>query len=435
MWRALLLKDRDAALLYNNEKSLYAVLSFFFFALYVPGVSWLYNAGMWIVFAYCFFYNNLAEKISLLKRRPALLLMILFFLLNCISALFSDNIKEGVSWAGIRLSLLIFPISIGSLYIRSLLKDRIILSFSLAATLAAAGSLAWGAWRAVRQSDFSLLYNDNLSGILNLQSVYFALLINLAIFGYAYLLVRKSLPVKNFVMIPVFLLLAVVHFLLASRVAIIFLYSSVFIFAACLVAQKRKIPQGITLLLILLLGGFSLVKFFPKTINRFRELGYTQFDFKSQAKESHFNVAVTADQWNGANIRIAVWQCAWQVTQQHLLLGTGIGDKMDDLNKQYAKNGFQFGIKNTRNVHNNYLDTWMTMGLLGLVLLLAGFFVLPLCQCLKGRDWYGMIIVLSFAFSLVTETYMDRTVGNTFLAFFLSFIASYKKPNAGPSGY
>ena len=435
MWRALLLKDRDAALLYSNEKRLYAVLSFFFLALYVPGVSWLYNAGMWMLFVCSFFHNPLSEKISLLKRRPALLLMIAFFLLNCVSALLSDNIEEGISWVGIRLSLLIFPLCIGSLYIRNLLKQRIILSFSAAVTVAAAGSLFWGVWRAVRQADFSLMYNDNLSGVLNLQSVYFALLINLAIFGYTYLMMKKSLPVKNAVMLPVFLLLAVVHFLLASRVAIIFLYSSGIIFAACLAVKSGKSKQGMALVLGLLLGGLLLVKFFPKTINRFRELGYTQFDFKSQAKESHFNVPVTASQWNGANIRIAVWQCAWQVTQQHLLLGTGIGDKMDDLNKQYAKNGFTFGIRTTRNVHNNYLDIWMTMGLPGLLLLLAGFLVLPLYQCIKSSDWYGMIIVLSFAFSMVPETYMDRTAGNTFLAFFLSFIASYKKPAGSQPAY
>ena len=75
------------------------------------------------------------------------------------------------------------------------------------------------------------------------------------------------------------------------------------------------------------------------------------------------------------------------------------------------------------------------MGRVFRMLLLAGFFVLPLYQCVKGSDWYGMIIVLSFAFSLVPETYMDRTVGNTFLAFFLSFIASYKKPITGQEDY
>ena len=101
---------------------------------------------------------------------------------------------------------------------------------------------------------------------------------------------------------------------------------------------------------------------------------------------------------------------------------------MDELKKQYAAKGFIFGIQTNRSVHNTYLDVWMSLGLIGLLIFLAGCFVLPSIACAKLADWYGLLIITCFFISIFTETYLDRTVGNTIFSFFLSFIACYKKP-------
>jgi len=427
--KTILLRDFSAQVLTSKEKILYFLLLFFFFALYMPGISWLYNVAMWLFFVYSFFFNTLTEKWALLKRRKEIILMLSFFLLNLISALLSSNQKEGIAFAGFRIGLLVIPLAIGTLYIKPNLKDRIIFAFAVATACAATGSIIWALFQSVKYHDASLLYNDNLSVILNLQSIYFAMMINLAIFSFVYLLVKKSGLINKSLLAPALLILFVVHFLLASRIGIIILYSAIFIFATQHIIRNRKILEGVTLIMGLLLGIFLLLKFFPKTINRFKELTYTKFDFKSEGKESHFNVALTADQWNGANVRMAVWQCAWAVTKNNLLFGTGIGDKMDVLRKEYAKNQFTVGVKTNRNVHNNYLDVWMSLGLVGFIIFLIGFFILPVFRCLQTNDWYGIAIIAAFMLALFSESYMDRTMGNTLLGFFLAFISSYKKPS------
>ena len=53
---------------------------------------------------------------------------------------------------------------------------------------------------------------------------------------------------------------------------------------------------------------------------------------------------------------------------------------------------------------------------------------LPILICIKWNDWYGAVIIISFFLSLFSENYMDRTMGNTLLAFFIAFISSYKPP-------
>ena len=426
--KTLILLDSGATQISKKEKILYFLLLFFFVALYMPGIPWLYNVAMWLFFVYSFFFNSFKEKWRLLKERPEILIMMLFLVLNAVSSILSINQKEGISFLGIRISLFVIPLAIGPIYIKGYLKDRIVLGFAAVTTIAALGCLIWGIYRAGKNNDWSLLYNDNLSDIINFQSIYFAMLINLAIFGFTYLIAKKSPLINAGILVPVFFVLLIIHFLLASRMAILILYSAVFIYAVVHIVLKKKWLEGVTLIMGIFIAGFLLVKFFPKTINRFKELTYTKFDYNSTAKESHFNVALQADQWNGANLRIAVWQCAWTVIKEHMVFGTGLGDKMDVLKKEYGKKGFVFGIQTNRNTHNNYIDIWLSLGIVGLIIFLTGFIIWPFFKCYSTGDWLGAIIILSFTVSLLSETYMDRTMGNTLLAFFAAFISSYKKP-------
>jgi O-antigen ligase len=426
--KALFLRDPEALLLNKKEKVLYFLVLIFFVTMFIPGNTWIYNAFMYVIFICSLFFNSFQEKWKLVKQRKELVIIVLFYALNCLSALLSENVKEGISWVGIRASLLVFPLAICTIYIRGILKDRIIYGYASAIGLAAIGSLSWGIFRVASLHDWSLIYNDNLSGIINLQSIYFAMLINLAIFGFIYLIISRSAVISLKRLIPLLLLLFLVHYLLASRVAIVVLYGSIFVFSAIHIVRRKKILEGLALVLGLLLASLFLVKFFPKTVNRFRELSYTKFDYKSTAKESHFNAPLTAEQWNGANFRIAVWECAWTVIRSHMLFGTGLGDKLDVLKKQYAKRGFIFAIEHNRNTHNNYLDVWMGLGLTGLIIFLTGFFILPGIHAIRDGDWYGLIVIICFVLALFSENYTDRTMGNTMLGFFISFVVSYRKP-------
>ena len=424
--KTLFLLDTYSYQFNKRERWLYFILLSFFFSLYMPGITWVYNVLMYVIFVYSFFYNSLAEKWLLIKHRADIILIIIFFLLNCVSALISNNLKVGISFVGLRISLLVLPVAIGSIYIRKDLKDRLIFAFAVATSFAAFGCLLWSISQFLKSGDTSLIYNDNLSAIINLQSIYFAMFINMALFSLFYLAIIKSklLPVK--ILVPLSLFLLIIQFLLASRIAIILLFFIIIVLAFYYIIQQKKLVTGLSILSFLLIGSFLLIRVFPQTINRFRELEYTKYDFKNTAKDSHFTRPLTADQWNGANTRMAVWNCAWVVIKNNIFFGTQIGDKKEALKQQYIAKDFKEGFN--KNTHNNYLDVWMSLGLIGLILFLSGFFIIPLYQSFIVKDWYGLLLVIAFIVSLTTETYMDRTMGNTMLAFFLSFIAGYKKP-------
>jgi O-antigen ligase len=204
------------------------------------------------------------------------------------------------------------------------------------------------------------------------------------------------------------------------------LYAFTAVFTLYYVFKQKKYLEGATLIMGLLIGGFLVIKFFPKTINRFKELTYTKFDYRQTGPESHYNMAVDTGQWNGANTRLAVWQCGWELFRQHPFFGIPIGDKKEKLMEIYKKKDFQFAIHTQKNLHNNYLDILVSLGIIGLILFLVSWIILPIRLAWQYRDGLAVLIILTFAIAMITENYFDRSLGGMLFGFFIPFLLSDK---------
>ena len=259
------------------------------------------------LFVYSFFFSSRKEKVELFVKRREIWFMLGFFLLHVLSLLWSENKSEAAVMLGMRVPLLLFPLSMGLVTIRQELLARILTAFSVIVTMAAVFCflIAFNNYRI--KGDTGLLYNDSLTVILHIQSIYMAMIVNIAFFSISWLLSARKVPASTRAWLYMCLIILLpFHFMLASRMAIIVFYGSAGIFLAYRIISRRQLLEGVTLLMSILVCGFLLMKFSPKTINRFRELAYTKYDIRSEAKESHYNMALREEQWNGANIRLAV---------------------------------------------------------------------------------------------------------------------------------
>jgi O-antigen ligase len=427
--RSLFLMDDQAALLNRKEKILYGLVVLFIVTFYMPHMPVVNNIAVALISLFWFFYNSFRDKLNLAKQRKEVILMVLFYLQHIISTIFSHNRQEGISWTTIRLPLLVFPVTIGLMYIRGEVKERLLYAYALITSLTVAICIGWAITRSIRYDDNSLLYNDNLTDLIDKQSVYVALMVNLAIFCFGYLLsIRSKLVSTKWVTYSALLILLIGNFCMASRINITILYSSIFCIAVWYAIKKKKFTPLIVVVVTIGIAWVLLISFFPKTLNRFRELNYTSYDYRHHGVESHFNMDVTSDQWNGANIRLAVWSCGWELVKQHPLLGVQIGDKVDRMMEVYAEKKFDFAYSSHRNMHNNYLDILVAFGLVGFLLFLFGFLLLPLIKCIRTKDVFGVFVILAFMCTFLPETYFDRSMGNMIFAFFIGLIISYRKP-------
>jgi O-antigen ligase len=379
--------------------------------------------GMLVLFA--FVDGSFKQKLLLFKERKYLWFMLAFAIVLFTSFLLSDNRPDGSRSLQLRLPLLLFPLSIGLMQITKELRDKILLGAAIIVSIGCFASLGWAVYRTIQENNSAWLYNDGVSYLIGQQSIYTSLLVNISIYVFVYHLFHFHLSNRYKLLLWLgIVFLFIISYLLASRNMMLLLYITGIFFSLSFMIKKKKYRQGAVLMISLLITAFLVFRFFPKTINRFKELAFTEFDFQSQAKESHYGAELTPDQWNGANFRLAAWQCGWQLFKEHPLTGVGLGDKKDELFKKYAQKKFHFAIATNKNVHNNYLDILFSIGVAGLVLFLLGWIFLPFVWFIRNRDGLAIIILLTFSFAMLTENYFDRSIGPMLFGFFVTFLLS-----------
>lgn len=426
--KALVLFDETGRQLLKKEKLLYWLVLFLFISFFIPRMPVITNSLLGILVLLSFGSHSLKDKIGLLKTRPYILLLLSYYLLHLLSLLWSNDKAEAVTQLEIRLPILLLPLAIGTMIIPAQLKHRIVYAIAIVTTAVALISLGLSFSQYSATGNSGYLYNDSLTVHFGLQSIYVAMLVNLSIVGLIFLLAKKP----SFITMPGLLYLSLVlllgyHFLLASRSAMILLYGGLFLFAVYYIVQKRKYLEGVTLILGMCIGAFILFKFFPKTVQRFKELTYTSYDYSSKAAESHYDMQLNSDQWNGANTRLALWSCGWEAAKPNLLAGVGIGDRVQAVNEVYKARNFTMAIETKKNVHNSYLDALLTFGAGGLLLFLFGFVVLPLYDVVKRGNMFDLFVVTAFVVSMIFEVYLGRSIGCMLAGFFYALIAATKK--------
>lgn len=364
----------------------------------------------------------------MLKERHYITAMIVFFGLVVISLFSSENLDRGFRNLDTRLALIYLPLSIGLIQTHKEFRDRVLAGFATVTTVVCLVLLAWSIRRSGYFERPEFLFNDSLTELIERQSIYVSLLVTISIFIFGYHLFFRSLESSTrSLMIGATLFLYLISYLLASRNMMLVLYATTLGFAFYYVLIKKKYLQGLTLVMGLIIGIFLVFQMFPHTLNRFKELTYTGFSYQNMGMESHYNMEVTADQWNGANFRLAAWGCGWELFKRNPVVGVGLGDKRDELYKMYAEKEFHFALQHGKNVHSNYLDILYSMGIIGFISFLLAWVLLPLWQGWRFRDGLAILITATFAVAMVTEIYFDRTIGGMAIGFFIPFLLSDKR--------
>jgi len=122
--------------------------------------------------------------------------------------------------------------------------------------------------------------------------------------------------------------------------------------------------------------------------------------------------------WNGITMRRAVWSCALDLISENFWVGVGTGDGQDNLQQAYERNGFIIASRyNQFNTHNQYLQTLVNFGMVGLVLWLAALVWLFKSNLHNPLLIYALCCVL---FSMLTESMLETNKGALTMAFVLT---------------
>lgn len=117
-------------------------------------------------------------------------------------------------------------------------------------------------------------------------------------------------------------------------------------------------------------------------------------------------------------IRLALWQNSMELIEDHWAFGIGNGDIFEELQEKAVEHNYTYIAKYRFNSHSQFLQCWLGLGLLGLVLLTGIIAYAGIASC-KGKSLTSALIVLTFALNLLVESMLEQYSGATFIPIFI----------------
>ncbi|MFH1003907.1 MAG: O-antigen ligase family protein [Bacteroidota bacterium] len=375
--------------------------------------------------------DSMKEKISYI-RNPLFILFISLYIVHLIGMFYTFNIQQGFFELEKKLSLLIFPLILGTTAkIKYEDVQKILYYFVASCIIVSVFCLLYAGYRTISSGSFYsfnsqtqyttyYFFYDGLSDVF-IHPVYFS-----AYIVFSFFIVLKNI-IANWMQNPAtrnvfksILLCYLITFLLllSSRIMIITFFALILSYILYLFFKQKKKWLGISISMLVALVLISSVIFIPYVRERISELYTSSYVFKNNP-ETNINLSGKMD---AVEMRMANWYFTIQAGKNTWLFGTGTGDDEDVLMSTYQKNNFMEGYVPKFNSHSQFFQTWLGLGVVGLLILLLNLFI-PLYISWKTKNYYYMIFILVISLFCFTESIFCRQWGVVFYAFLNSLFA------------
>jgi O-antigen ligase len=348
------------------------------------------------------------------------LYFIIIYLLYAAGLLYTQNLKDGLFDLEVKLSLIIFPLIFATLPSELFEKKRInnlFISWIAGNFLATAFCVISAVSRYSTSLNINEFYYSRLSVLLH--PGYFSMYLNFAIaillyYIYTY---RKALNLyKKVSIIVITLWFFIFIVLLSSKAGII---SSAILFFCSVVYfffYNRKTFSSIILLIIFAAVFFLSFMVFPRSYGR----------MKHAQNVIRYSENISNNTNDGTAERLLIWKSSLKIAKENFFTGLGTGDVKDGLITEYKKRGYSTAQERSLNAHNQYLQTFLSLGIIGFLVLIL-MIILPIIYSIKTGHYIYLMFLLIIGFNFMVESMLERQAGVIFYAFFNSFLFMIKK--------
>lgn len=389
-------------------------------AITLPFSNLLVNTiSIWLMAASWLISNPIKEKIRFLRSNKLIWLFSSLFIIYVIGLIYG-NLKLGLFEIEKKISLLIFPIVLGTAAQISSKKLKIILvSFSLSCILISLVCLIDTFYtnylKGIDLSNVQLNNNyswrfsySNLTNKYGFHPSYFSMYAIFSIFILIYILFTNENTGKITKISLVFAVIILIIFVLflAQRIGIISLFTLSVGAMLFYSYKKQKLLYGMIITLVIISTVLYFLQFFSPISEKFKDLvnsGSENLPFRSF-------------------IRFDLWGSTITVIKENILIGEGTGDLQPALQKIYKSRSFIEAYHYQYNPHNQFLDITATLGIIGLFVFLLCLFY-PIYLSYKFKNYLYSIFILLFLFISLVECPLAVQKGVVWFAFFNSLFA------------
>ena len=401
------------------------------------------------------------NKFYKLKTNKYALLLIGFYCWYAISLSWSEDYDFALIDLLLKSPLLLFPLIITtSNFVNAKQLNTILLVFALSSLAINLYAFYHAIFNYLETSNINSFYYHKLT--INMHSAYQAMFTCFSIV-IVICLNLKNKVIKNWQMYLVVFIQIIFVLLFASRMQILIMAILIPSFFIIRYYHFQQLLKGIIYIVVI----FSVAKLFmsmPSALN-----------YRYKQTVSHISSIGLNDE--NTDPRKAIWLNGIKVINEHFILGTGSGDAKNAINLKYAANildtpfsskvvsstiaainsnkkttvylakialinnieydeqirihaeqilkrqnsKYQYFVKKEYNFHNQYLQTFGTIGIFGFLVLLY-LLVMPFITAIKKLDYLVAIFLFIVCSSFLTESMLERQAGVAFFAFFYTLL-------------
>lgn len=397
----------------NNEKIYLWLISFVLISL--PLAHIINSIFIIILFIFSSSFYLLNKKNIKLEFKPIILLFICIYILAVASLIWSININESLKGLTQKLSFLIIPIIFFLTPQFDTIKiNEIFNNFSIAIVFYSIYCLFLGFILFFKTGNNEYLFYHSLSQPLdNINAIYMSMY---TAFALLFFFIKKEKQNRDFLFL---LILSVFLVLLSSKVIVILtlllIVLSIFLIKKGNSNKKLKIFLIVVFFLITILSSRNIINRFN---TEFENTNASEIFTKKEFGQVYY--------WTGTSLRLFQNRVFFELIKEDkiILKGYGIdtsGSKLQEKYKQYnLYPGFYY-----YNFHNQYLQIFAELGILGLLMLLTVFYIGFKNSILK-KDFFFFSFLVLVAILCFTESYLWRQRG---MVFFIMILLLFSKNN------
>lgn len=350
-------------------------------------------------------------KIKVKKNFP----LIAFFILNLLSLTYSSDIASGFKHIE-KLAIIPACLVVYSAYSKKQISLSLISFIYISIIIIAT---TYSHFKVIslfienEETSYRHFFNLNysykaLGNTIGLHTTYYSMYILIAIIFLLDFLTRATKSIVKILVMLLIIYLSIFIFQLSSRIAIVTLYIIVlFNIIVHFIITKKLVKAAV------IIGLFHIVAY-----GILMNIGVTKYRFQHLLGFSYY----TGYTVNDSDHKIKLWTAAVNANNNPIF-GNGIGDVQQSLDIEYKRDNLQKPLKEGYNSHNQYIEYYVGLGIIGLLFFIY-IFIYYLYEFYKTKNYIGIQFILVIAIISFTECIWNRHNGIVFLVFWLFILTN-----------